>query len=138
MRRCLARACAGVLLLAAAGCTMDKFLVWQVMNYGPKAVVPGTVAEVSAKLEDGLGDAGLLLRKKRMGSEYRIASQWKSSTVFCLYLTQLKASDGNKTLVRIKWDGEGDEELWHLILKILHTPSAEGEENQPPRAPGSP
>lgn len=137
MRRCLGIGCAGVLLLAAAGCTMDKFLVWQVMSYGPKTVVPGTVAEVAAKLQDGLSDAGLLLQPKRMESEYRIASRWKSDMVFCLYLTPKKDAGGKKTQVRIKWDSGGDEELWHLILKILHAPSDAGEEEQAPQ-PGSP
>lgn len=130
MRCCLGIGCAGVLLLAAAGCTMDRFLVWQVMSYGPKAVVAGTVEEVAAKLQDGLRDAGLILQPKRMSSEYRIVSQWKSGMIFCLYLSPRKEGSGSKTLVRIKWDGEGDEELWHLILKILNAPSDTGEGEQ--------
>ena len=47
MGRCLAGVCAGVLLLAASGCTLDSFLSPQSVVYGPKRVVNGTVGEVN-------------------------------------------------------------------------------------------
>jgi len=126
MRRCLGKACAGVLFLAMAGCTLDSFLNRQIVVWGPKVVVPGTIGEVSAKLREGLSEAGLLLRTNRMGSDYRISSQWKSGIVFCLHLKQMNDVDGVKTRVRMQWDRGGDQELWQLILKILNAPSDSG------------
>ncbi|MHB1421978.1 MAG: hypothetical protein ACYC3I_02040 [Gemmataceae bacterium] len=125
MRRCLGKACAGVLLLATIGC-FDSFLARQVVVYGPKVVVPGTVAEVSAKLKDGLGNA-CILRTNRVGSDYRIVSQWKSGTVFCLHLSPKKEknADSKKTEVRMQWDRGGDKELWQLVQTILDAPAAE-------------
>src|SRR6516165_6023238 len=99
MRRCLGRVCAGVLLLAAVGCTVDSFLNRQIVVYGPMVVVPGSVSEVAAKLRDGLSEAELMLNTKWVGSEYRISSQSKSGTVFCLHMKQAKDA-GGKTLVR--------------------------------------
>lgn len=126
MRRCLVKACTGVLLLAAVGCTADTFLNRQIVVNGPKVVVPGTVAEVAAKLRDGLSDAGLFLRTKYVGNDYRISSQWKSGTVFCVHLRQIKSDGDNQTMVRIQWDRGGNDELWQLILKSLHAPPDNG------------
>ena len=138
MRRCLGKACAGVLLLAAAGCTIDSFLSRQVMVYGPKLVVPGTVAETSAKLRDGLGETGLLLRANRVGGDYRIASQASSGIVFCLHLAQANDEDGAKTRVRMQWD-QPDKELWQRILTILNVASEEaGSTKQSPASSVSP
>ncbi len=125
MRRCLGKACAGVLLLAVAGCTLDSFLNPQIVVWGPKVTVSGAVTEVAMKLRNGLSEEGLLLRTNRMGSDYRISSQWKSGTVFCLHLQQVSEEDGVKTRVRMQWDRGGDKELWQLILKILNASSDE-------------
>lgn len=139
MRRCLGRACAGLLLLAVAGCTVDSFLSRQVVVWGPKVTVPGTVAEVAAKLRDGLGEQGLLLRTNRVGTDYRISSLWKSGTVFCLHLQQMNDEDGSKTRVRMQWDRGGDKELWQLVLTLLNAPSEEdGSASQQPASLSSP
>jgi hypothetical protein len=126
MRRCLVKVSAVVLLLAATGCTVDSFLNRQIVVNGPKVVVPGTVGEVAAKLRDGLSEAGLLLNTKYVGADYRISSQWKSGTVFCLHIRQMKDPGGNKTMVRMQWDRGGNEELWQLIVKILNAPTDDG------------
>jgi hypothetical protein len=124
MRHCLGKACAVMLVFALAGCTIDTFLNRQIVVWGPKVVVPGSVAEVSAKLRDGLSESGLLVNAKRTESEYRISSVWKESgTVFCLHLQQMNDEDGIKTRVRMQWDRGGNQELWQLILKILNAPS---------------
>lgn len=135
MGRCLGRACAGVLILAAAGCTLDSFLSPRMVGfcvYGPKQIVPGTVSEVSAKLLDGLNAAAVILPPKRVGSEYRIAGVWKKYLAFCLHLSQQSEPGGIKTLVRMKWDRGGDEELWQLILQILNAPDSEDEDDSKP------
>lgn len=141
MRRCLGKACAGVFLLAVTGCTLDSFLNRQIMVYGPKVVVPGSVAETAAKLRDGLSDDGLLLKPQtnRIGSDYRIVSQTKSGVVFCLHLQQMNDEDGIKTRVRMQWDRGGDKELWQRIENVLNAPSAEDNSaSQQPESSSSP
>ncbi len=138
MCRCLGRVCAGVLILAAAGCTLDSFLSPQFCVfcvYGPKQTVSGTAGEVSAMLQAGLSDAGVLPRVKRVGSDYMIAGVWKNYLAFCLHLSQKKEPDGIKTLVRMQWDRGGDEELWQLIVKILATSDDADDASAPPRQP---
>jgi hypothetical protein len=125
MRRCLGKACAGVLLLAVTGCTLDSFLNHQIVVWGPKVVVSGPVAEVAAKLRDGLSEACFPLRTNRMGTNYRISGRWKCGPVFCLHLQQVNDEDGIKTRVRMQWDRGGDKELWQLVLQILNAPSDE-------------
>jgi hypothetical protein len=124
MCRCLGQACAAVLMLAAAGC-LDSYLAPQIMVYGPKVVIPGTVDEVAAKLMDGLRETGILLHTKRETSSFRIVSEWKSHFVFCLLLSPQKGASGPSTLIRMKWDRGGNQELWQLILKILEAPDEE-------------
>lgn len=124
MCRCLGKACAAVLMLAVAGC-LDSFVLPQVVVAGPKVVVPGTVDEVAAKLMDGLRETGILLHSKREASGYRIVSEWKAHFVFCLLLSPTKGANGTSTVVRMKWDRGGNQELWQLILKILNAPVEE-------------
>src|SRR6185437_2741544 len=75
MCRCLGKACAGVLILAVAGCTLDSFLLPGSVVYGPKLIVAGTVGEVSARLQDGLSDAGIMVVSKRVGDDFRIGGK---------------------------------------------------------------
>ena len=140
MRHCVGKACAAMLLVAAAGCTIDSFLHRPTVVWGSKVVVPGSVEEVAAKLRDGLSEAGLLVNAKRTESDYRIASVWKKSgTVFCLHLLQMNDEDGIKTRVRMQWDRGGNEELWQLILKSLNAPSdGDASANQQTGSAGSP
>jgi hypothetical protein len=123
MCRCLGGACAGVLLLAAAGCTLDSFLMPQMCVWGPTRVVPGSVGAISDKLQTGLSTAGLMLTCKRVGSDFRIGSIYQKRTVFCLHLREKMVNGRINTEVRMQWDRGGNEELWQLILRILSSPS---------------
>jgi hypothetical protein len=119
MCRCLGKACAAVLMLAMAGC-LDSFLSLRACVYGPKLVVGGTVAEVSAKLQDGLSEADIAPLSQRVGGDFRIAGKFpKTQTVFCLHLSEKKIDGNVKTLVRMQWDRGGNDELWQLVQTIL-------------------
>lgn len=127
MCRCLGKVWAGVLILAVAGCTLDSFLLPGSVVYGPKLIVAGTVGEVSATLQDGLSDAGIIVVSKRVGDDFRIAGKVpKTSTAFCLHLSEKKIGGSVKTLLRMQWDRGGDDELWQRIQAILTTPTDDG------------
>ena len=124
MSRGLGVAIVGLLLSAVAGCTLDSFLSPSIVVDGPKTVVSGSVSQVTAKLQDGLSNAGMEIYPiKRVGSQVRVAGIKNSQTVFCLYLSEKRVAGSNQTLVRMKWDRGGDEELWQTVLKILATPA---------------
>jgi hypothetical protein len=129
MSRCLGRTWAGVLLFVVAGCTVDSFLSPQIVTYGPKRVVSGSVSQVAAKLQDGLSDAGIQVMPRQAGGDYRLAGQSKSGTVFCLHLHEKKVAGATKTLIRMQWDRGGDEELWKLVLKLVDSPQPQEEDN---------
>ena len=114
MGRCLGRTCSSLLWLAVAGCT--------VVTCGPKEVVPGTVAQVAAELQDGFREAGIQVMAKQAGDELRLAGQSKSGTAFCLHLSQKKVLDKPNTVVSMWWDLGGDEELWKLVRQWLEAP----------------
>jgi hypothetical protein len=124
MCRCLGKGWVAVLMLAVSGCTLDSFLAPQAVVYGPRLVVPGTVTEVAAKLQDGLSEWGIMLLTKRVGADLRIAGKVpKTSTAFCLHLSEKKIGGSVKTLVRMQWDRGGDDELWQRIQTILSVPA---------------
>lgn len=131
MFRCLGVAVAGLVLSALSGCTVDSFLSpVAFVSSGPKTVAAGTMSQVTAKLQDGLTDAGMTMYPvKRVGKEVRLAGITKSQLVFCLHLSAAKEAPGKKTLVRMKWDMGGDKELWETVVKILATPTTSGEDS---------
>jgi hypothetical protein len=122
MSRSLGLAGAGVLLLAVAGCSLDSFVAPFPGAPNRQQVVADKLERVSARLEEGLSDAGVSVLTKRVGPEMRLAGMTKSGKVFCLHLYAEKAGGADRTLVRVKWDREADEAFWQLVLSLVATP----------------
>jgi len=122
MSRSLGLAGAGVLLFAVLGCGPGAFLAPFPGTSHRQQVVADKLERVSARLEEGLSDAGVSVLTKRVGPEMRLAGQTKSGKVFCLHLYAEKAGGEDRTLVRIKWDREADEAFWELVLSLLGPP----------------
>ena len=135
MSRCFGWTWSAVLLLAVAGCTLDEFILPQMVVSGPKQVVTGSTSQVVARLQDGLSEAGIVVQPKQVGGDYRLAGISKSGTVFCLHVVEKKVAGGSKTLVRVQWDHGGDDELWKLICRILDSSTEVKEEYWPAATP---
>jgi hypothetical protein len=123
---------AGALLLAVAGCSLDSFLAPLPGLSGRQQVVADKLERVSARLQEGLGDAGITVLTKPVGPEMRLAGMTKSGKVFCLHLYAEKAGGADRTLVRVKWDREADEPFWQLVVSLVATRAAD-----PAGAPGA-
>ena len=122
MSRFLGLAGAGVLLLAAVGCSPGAFLAPFPGTFNRQQVIADKLERVSARLEEGLSDAGVSVLTKRVGPEMRLAGQTKSGKVFCLHLYADKKDGEDRTLVRVKWDREADEAFWQLVLGLVAVP----------------
>jgi hypothetical protein len=125
MSRFLGVAGAGVLLLAVAGCSLDSFLAPFPGVTNRQQLVAGKLEQVSARLQAGLGDAGVPVLTKRVGNEMRLAGMTKSGKVFCLHLYAEKAGGEDRTLVRVKWDRQADGPFWELVCMLAATPAAD-------------
>jgi hypothetical protein len=125
MFRSLGMAGAGVLLLAAVGCSLDSFVVPYVGTARRQQLVADRLDRVSARLQEGLSDAGITVLTKPVGSEMRLAGMTKSGKVFCLHLYAEKDGGADRTLVRVKWDREADGPFWDLVCKLVAPPASE-------------
>jgi hypothetical protein len=122
MSRCFGVVGAGALLLTVAGCALDAFLVPTAGVAGPQQVVAGSVAVVSAQLEEGLASAGVSVVTKRVATERRLAGITPSGKAFCLHLYEKNGAGGEKTLVRIRWGTrDTDEAFWRSVQAMLTT-----------------
>lgn len=122
MSRCLGVVGAGALLLAVSGCALDAFLVPTAGVAGPQQIVAGSVAVVSAQLEEGLANAGVSVMTKRVGTERRLAGITPSGKAFCLHLYEKNGAGGEKTLVRIRWGTrDTDAAFWRSVQAMLTT-----------------
>ena len=130
MSRSLGLAGAGVLLLAAAGCSFDSFLT-PGLSLRQQQVVSAPLVRVSAQLQEGLSEAGIHVLSKPVGQEMRLAGMTKSKKVFCLHLYAEKEGKAERTLVRIKWDREADEAFWQTVVQIVTETAADPEEPEP-------
>ena len=122
MSRSLGLACAGVFLLAAAGCGPGAFLAPFPFTSNRQQMVDDKLEQVSARLKEGLSDAGVSVLTKRVGTEMRLAGQTKTGKVFCLHLYAKNVDGADRTLVRVKWDREADEEFWQMVVGLVEPP----------------
>src|SRR5207248_2310820 len=122
MSRSLGLAGAGVLLLAVLGCSPGAFLAPFPGTSNRQQVVADKLERVSARLEEGLSDAGVSVLTKPVGTEMRLAGTTKSGKIFCLHLYAEKEGGADRTRVRVKWDREADEAFWELVVSLVATP----------------
>jgi hypothetical protein len=121
MFRRVGAVCAGVLLCAVVGCTLDSFLVSVTGRDGRQQVVAGSVDDVSAHLQAALGRTGILVNINHQGSDVRIAGKTRSGKSFALVLKEQNAGGTRQTAVGIEWQGEADEAFWGTIVEVLAT-----------------
>jgi len=123
MARRLGIVCAGVLLVAVAGCTLDSFLV---QGQGPsqKLVVAAPVNVVHECLQQMLADAGIAVRTNLVGEDHRTVGQTRTGKIFCFHLRPEKGEGAEKTRLTLVWDKEVDEEFWRTVVQALATPAA--------------
>jgi hypothetical protein len=111
----------GALLIVAAGCSLDSFSLWPISPRDHKQIVAGSVDQVSAKLQEGLSEAGIVVLVKHKNEERRLFCQTKSGTRYCLMLNEEKTKGSDSTIVTM-WDKAVDEPSWRLVVKILTAP----------------
>jgi hypothetical protein len=113
---------AGLLLVAAAGCTTGSFLVsWPGLG-GKQQIVSGSVDQVSAKLRTALGNVGISVTANQEGDNLRLSGTTKSGKKFSLLLKQQYSGGGPRTAIVIDWQGEADEEFWATVVQWMAPP----------------
>jgi hypothetical protein len=122
MARCLGGMCAGVFLVAVAGCAGDSFLVSFSRASPQHLVVPGDVVGVSLRLKEALSGAGISVQEKSVGDDMRIAGLTKGGKVFCIHLRQDTQEGAIRVKVTLQWDKEADENFWQTIVRPLAPP----------------
>ncbi len=113
--------CAGALLCAAIGCTLDSFLVSITPGPGKTRYVAGSVDQVSTNLQAALSNVGIAATVTRQSGEARVAGVTRSGRKFALVLKQQYAAGGPRTSVSVEWEGEADEQFWLTVVEMLTT-----------------
>ena len=117
--------CAGLLLIAVVGCSPDSFLVPFGRASEQQLVCPGSVIQVSTRLQEALAGAGVSVVTKYVEEDLRLAGVTKQGKVFCFHLRREKGAGADKTLIRLQWDKDADETFWRTIVLPLANPEPE-------------
>jgi hypothetical protein len=121
MTRRLGVVCAAALLLAAAGCSLNSFLVSFTGSDGKQQVVAGSVDEVSARLQAALGHVGVQVLATRQGEDARLTGITRSGKKFALVLKRQKADGVERTAIAVEWEKEADDQFWFAVVDLLAT-----------------
>jgi hypothetical protein len=124
MSRQVGMVCAGALLIATAGCSLDSFLVSFTGRDGKQHVVAGSADQVALNLQAALGKAGVAVTATRDGEDIRLAGTTRSGSKFYLRLKRQKTYAGENTAVAIEWEREADDSFWLTVVQILTAPPA--------------
>jgi hypothetical protein len=125
MSRRMGVICAGVLLLAATGCPPGSFLMSPSGSFGKPQVVSGSIDEVSARLQEGLSEAGISVVVASHNGELRLAGMTPAHKIFCIHLKRPKSASVEKTGIVVQWDRETDESFDRLVATLAAAPAGD-------------
>jgi hypothetical protein len=123
MSRAIRGICAvGWVLFILAGCNSAgtfNLLAWQSPANGGERVVAGSVESVSQTTQATLRELGLAAVVTNQGGVVTITSTSPTGARFDVVLSQEKTKDGERTRVRLKWDGASDDQTGtHLFSRL--------------------
>jgi len=114
---------AGMLILSAlAGCAsydVSSFFLLQSDASGHERVVAGSLDSVAESAQATLTRLGFSATMTKQAESIRILSKTSTGTKFTLVLTREKTKEGEKTRVRIEWDGGSSEQISFQLLSEL-------------------
>jgi hypothetical protein len=118
---------AASLLWLLAGCTPNA--VWE--SYFEARLVggetlAGSPSSVSFLMHSTLSNLGLFATIRNDGETIRIDSRTHSGKKFYLLLTRDGSAEGQRTLVRVKWEDEADNMFWLDLLTAVRNPAPPG------------
>jgi hypothetical protein len=140
MSRTLGILCAGALLMAAAGCTLDSLFV-SITGSGNRKeeTVAMSVSQVSASIRASLGGKfGLLVDESRDGEEVWLKGQTKNGKKFAFILQRQKSDSGERTIIAFEGEKEAQELLWQAIINIAIYGPADAQPQQRPQGAAAP
>lgn len=114
---------AALLLLAATGCHTTDVISLGIFQSGPNGehviVLTGSVDSVVQIVQGKLQQLGFMTETSRRGDEVRIACSSAKGGKFYLVLSKTKTKEGEKTRVRLDWEGSADKEAGVAVLAQL-------------------
>jgi hypothetical protein len=111
--------CAGALLLVVSACVPRSFLAPPASSPRYRQLAAGSLAQVAATLETGLGEVGISVLVKRLPGEVRLVGQSKSGEIFCLYVKSVQVAGAKRTVVSVRWDRRPDDQFWATVVELL-------------------
>jgi hypothetical protein len=113
---------AGVFALAVAGCFPSIPLNPFVRPAPPQYPTPGSVVEVSARLQEALKEEGIALSEQRDGPALSLVGAAASGKMFTLLLQPDPVKGSKRTFVSILWEQGEDEQFRRMVLRALAPP----------------
>jgi hypothetical protein len=127
MSRTLGILCAGALVLATAGCTLDSFFLSLTGSASRKEqTVALSVDQVKASLRTTLGNSGIVMvSESRDGEAVYLKGKTPNGKEFKFVLQRQKSDNADRTLVAFEGDKEAETLLWGAaIMSIMQPPPA--------------
>jgi hypothetical protein len=133
MSRSLGILCAGALLVATAGCTLDSFfLSISGSSNRQEQTVPLSLDQVKLSLRSTLGKSFgiVMLDESKNGEEVRLAGATNTGKKFVFILQRQKSDFGERTMVAFEGEKEASDLLWRsVLLSFASSPAPQ----QPPQ-----
>ncbi len=121
MSRCLGMVCAGVLLCATAGCTLDSlFLSLTGSSNRKEQTVALSVNQASAAIHATLGSKfEIMVTQSKDGEEVHLEGQTKQGKKFAFILQKQKSDVGERTVVAFEGEKEAEGLLWDAVFLAM-------------------
>jgi hypothetical protein len=139
MSRSLGIVCAGALVLATAGCTLDSLFLSFTGSNRKEQEVTVSVDQVSASLHATLASRfpGLKIEDSRQGEELHLKGMTNTGKKFEFIVLRRRSQFGDRTVVAFEGDKEAEALLWFVAINGVVNPAPPGQQPGVQPAAGS-